>query len=159
MIHQQIKNLLFFSVEHVVSNISQYTVHPDSNFQYRKLILFFISRGSSSPVVEMLDFWGLGSSMATATTLNQKREKLKPDALETVFRHFNSSVMRLLPTPYRFLVTDGSICTFFNTPTFTSPDYYCCPGHSANGIYSPHLNAFFDMDMHTYTDVLIQPVH
>ncbi|MFQ6844694.1 MAG: hypothetical protein ACLRTT_15605 [Lachnospiraceae bacterium] len=40
----------------------------------------------------------------------------------------------------------------------SSPDYYCCPGHSANGVYSMHLNAFYDLDTHTYTDALIQPV-
>lgn len=59
---------------------------------------------------------------------------------------------------YRFLAADGSTCTFFSTPAFSSPDYYCSPGHSANGVYSMHLNAFFDLDTHTYTDALIQPV-
>ena len=38
MIHQQIKELIFSSVEHVVSNISQYAVHPDSDFKRSKKI-------------------------------------------------------------------------------------------------------------------------
>ena len=38
MIHQQIKELVFSSVEHVVSNISQYAVHPDSDFKRSKKI-------------------------------------------------------------------------------------------------------------------------
>lgn len=65
MIHQQIKDLFFSSVEHVVSDISQYAVHPDFDFQRsrkipaQKLISFLISQGSSSTRVEMLDFWGL----------------------------------------------------------------------------------------------------
>ena len=59
MIHQQIKELIFSSVEHVVSNISQYAVHPDSDFKRskkipaQKLISFLVSQGSSSTRVEM----------------------------------------------------------------------------------------------------------
>ena len=53
MIHQQIKELFFSSVEHVVSDISQYAVHPDSDFKRskkisaQKLISFLVSQGSS----------------------------------------------------------------------------------------------------------------
>ena len=169
MNHQQIKNLFFSSVEHVVSDISQYAVHPDSDFQRskkipaKKLISFLVSQGSSSTRVEMIDFWGLDSFMPTASALSQQRAKLKPEALEAVFRHFNSSAMEFPHTSfkdshYRFLAADGSTCTFFSTPAFSSPDYYCSPGHSANGVYSMHLNAFYDLDTHTYTDALIQPV-
>ena len=59
MIHQQIKELFFSSVEHIVSDISQYAVHPDSDFKRskkipaQKLISFLVSQGSSSPRVEM----------------------------------------------------------------------------------------------------------
>ena len=138
MIHQQIKELFFSSVEHIVSDISQYAVHPDSDFKIskknpaQKLISFLVSQGSSSTRVEMLDFWGLDSSIPTASALSQQRAKLKPDALEAVFRHFNSASMELPPASfmdshYRFLAADGSTCTFFSTPAFSSPDYYCCP--------------------------------
>lgn len=129
------------------------------------LISFLISQGSSSTKVEMLDFWGLdASSMPTASALNQQRQKLKPDALEAVFRLFNSSVTGLLPSTlsddkYRFLAADGSTCTYFSTPSFSSDDYYCSPGNSIRGVYSMHLNAFYDLATHTYTDALIQPVH
>ena len=59
MIHQQIKELFFSSVEHIVSDISQYAVHPDSDFKRskkipaQKLISFLVSQGSSSTRVEM----------------------------------------------------------------------------------------------------------
>ena len=118
MIHQQIKELFFSSVEHIVSDISQYTVHPDSDFKRskkipaQKLISFLVSQGSSSTRVEMLDFWGLDSSIPTASALSQQRAKLKPDALEAVFRHFNSTSMEL---PKRKRETSrafflGSVC-------------------------------------------------
>ena len=136
MIHQKIKDLFQSSVEHICSDISDYSVHPDIDFQRnqklsaQKLISFLVSQGSSSTKVEMLDFWGLDdSSLPTSSALNQQRQKLKPDAMEAVFRHFNSSVMALVPNTlsddkYRFLAADGSTCTYFSTPCFSSADYY-----------------------------------
>lgn len=170
MVHQKIKDLFHSSVEHVVSDISQYSVHPDTDFQRnrkispQKLISFLVSQGSSSTKVEMLDFWGMDTSMPTSSALNQQRAKLKPDALEAVFKQFNSSVMKLSPSTlsddyYRFLAADGSTCTFFSTSAFSSDDYYCSPGTSIKGVYSMHLNAFFELTTHTYTAALIQPVH
>lgn len=171
MIHQVIKELFTSSVEHICSNISDYSVHPDIDFQRsrlippQKLLSFLVSQGSSSTRVEMLDFWGLdASSMPTSSALNQQRQKLKPDALEALFKLFNSSVTELLPDTlrngnYRFLAADGSTCTYFSTPSFSPDEYYCSPGNSIRGVYSMHLNAFYDLTTHTYTDALIQPVH
>ena len=171
MIHQDIKNIFLSSVEHICSDISKYAVHPDVDFQRnrklspQKLISFLVSQGSSSTRVEMLDFWGMDTfSMPTSSALNQQRQKLKSDALEAVFRLFNSSVATLLPTTlcnckYRFLAADGSTCTYFSTPSFSPEEYYCSPGNSIRGVYSMHLNAFYDLTTHTYTDALIQPVH
>lgn len=65
MVHQQIKDLFFSSVASVVSDISKYTLHPDSDFQRsrkipaNKLISFLVSQSSSSTRTEMLDFWRL----------------------------------------------------------------------------------------------------
>lgn len=170
MIHQEIKDLFSSAVTHVSSHISQYSLQPDTNFlRNRKispqvLIPFLVSQGSSSTEVEMLDFWGLDPSIPSSSALNQQRAKLKPDALEAVFNHFNSSVMKSLPKTlddgnYRFLAVDGSTCTFFSTPAFSSDEYYCSPGNSIRGVYSMHLNAFFDLTTHTYTAALIQPIH
>ena len=170
MIYQNIKDLFTSSVEHVVSHISNYSVNPHTDFKRNRkispqtLISYLVSQGSSSTKVEMLDFWGMDSEMPSSSALNQQREKLKPDALEAVFNHFNSSIMEQLPSAlsdekYRFLAADGSTCTYFSTPSFSSDDYYCSPGHSIKGFYSMHLNAFFDLATHTYTDALIQPVH
>lgn len=170
MIHQKLKDLFFTAVEQVCSNISHYSVHPDTDFirnrkiTPQKLISFLVSQGSASSRVEMLDFWGLDPAMPTASALNQQRAKLKPLALETVFKQFNSSAIELSSNTfsddkYRFLAADGSTCTYFSTPSFSSDDYYCSPGKSIRGVYSMHLNAFYDLDTHIYTDALIQSVH
>lgn len=59
----------------------------------------------------------------------------------------------------RFLAADGSTFTFFSKPSFASDEYFVSEGHSAKGFYSMHLNAFYDLQKHTYSDALIQPVH
>lgn len=170
MIYQKVKDLFNSSIDYVVSNISNYSVHPDTDFiRNRKispndLISFLVSQGCSSTKVEMIDFWGMDPSMPTASALNQQRSKLKPEALEAVFHQFNSSVATMDSTTlsddnYRFLAADGSTFTFFSKPSFASDDYYYSPGHSIKGVYSMHLNAFYDLNTHTYTDALIQALH
>lgn len=119
MNHQAIIDAFYSLVEHVVSDISQYSRHPGKDFSRNrkispdKLISYLVSQGSSSTRVEMLDFWGLDPSVPTASALNQQRSKLRPDALEAVFKQFNSAAAALDPAAartgdYRFLAADGS---------------------------------------------------
>lgn len=166
MFHQTIKSLFTSSVDRIVSNISQYTVNPQKDFSRNKklpadkLISFLVSEGSSSTKNELLDFFNMDVLTPTASAFKQQRSKLKPDALEAVFKQFNSSVNSLEKTSeYRFLAADGSTFTFFCKPSYASSEYYVSGGHSAKGFYSMHLNAFYDLERHTYTDALIQPVH
>lgn len=166
MFHQKIKSLFQSAVSQVSSNISQFTLHPEKDLIRNKklppdkLISFLVSEGSSSTKNELLDFFDMDVATPTASAFNQQRAKLKPDALESVFQHFNLSVNSIEETStYRFLAADGSTFTFFSKPSFASSEYYVSEGHSAKGFYSMHLNAFYDLDRHTYTDALIQPVH
>lgn len=166
MFHQTIKSLFMSSVAKIVSVISQYTVNPEKDLSRSKklpagkLISFLVSQGSSSTKNELLDFFDMDVLAPTASAFNQQRAKLKPDAIEAVFKHFNSSVNSIEKiSGYRFLAADGSTFTFFSKPSFASSEYYVSGGHSAKGFYSMHLNAFYDLDRHTYTDALIQPIH
>lgn len=166
MTHNSIKAAFSDAVHHVASNISLYAVDPDRDLirnrkiSATKLLSFLVSCGSSSTKLELLDFFGLGLDTPSASAFNQQRAKLKPDALEAVFHQFNSSVQAMGKTPgYRFLAADGSTFTFFSKPSFSSQEYFVSEGHSAKGFYSMHLNAFYDLQKHTYSDALIQPVH
>lgn len=166
MFHQTIKSLFSSAVSGIASNISQFTVNPDKDLTRNKklpsdkLITFMVSEGSSSTKNELLDFFDMDVLTPTASAFNQQRAKLKPDALEAVFKRFNSSVNSIEKTSeYRFIAADGSTFTFFSKSSFAPSEYYVSPGHSAKGFYSMHLNAFYDLDRHTYTDALIQPVH
>jgi len=119
-----------------------------------------ISEGSSSTKNELLDFFDMDVQTPTVSAFNQQREKLKPEALEAVFRQFNSLVNSDRDIKdYNYIAADGSSFTFFSKASFASSDYYISEGHSAKGYYSMHLNAFFDLKRHVYTDAVIQPVH
>lgn len=166
MSFQKIKTVFTDAVAHVVSNISQYAVNPDKDFtRSRKmsadrLITFLVSCGSSSNRIELLDFFGPQAHPVSASAFNQQRSKLRPEALEAVFHRFNSSaLLTSAESGFRFLAADGSTFTFFSKPSFSSTEYFVSEGHSAKGFYSMHLNAFYDLHKHTYSDALIQPVH
>lgn len=166
MFHEKIKSLFSSAVDSVVSTLSQFTVHPGRDFTRQKklppdkLITFLVSQGASSSRVELLDFFGMDDRQPSASALNQQRAKLKPEALEAVFRQFHSSVASLENAPgYDLIAADGSTFTFFSKPSYASEDYFVSEGHSAKGFYSMHLNAFYDLKKHVYTDALLQPVH
>ena len=159
MPHNKIKNAFFSAVNSVTADPDQFAVNPKKDFTRQRkispdsLISFLVSKGSSSARVEMLDFWGLDQKMPSL-----------PEALEAVLAQFNDSVSRQADFPatdngYRYLAADGSTTTFFSTPKLAPPEYFCSPGHSASGVYSIHINAFFDLDAHIYTDAILQPVH
>lgn len=167
MFHQTIKNCFSRAVHLVSSVISEFTIHSDTELSRHrklpadKLITFLVSQGSSSTKNELLDFFDMDALAPTASAFNQQRAKLSPDALEAVFAHFNSFAASYeeRASDYRFIAADGSSFTFFSKPSFASPEYFVSEGHSAKGFYSMHLNAFYDLEKHTYTDAVIQPVH
>lgn len=166
MIHKTIKSFLDAAISCTVNDISKYTVHPDFDLLRNKklpadkLLSFLICQGSSSTKNELLDFYSMDANAPSNSAFNQQRAKLTPEALQSVFHQFNTRVHSIEDaTDYRFLAADGSTFTFFSRPCFASDEYFVSTGHSAKGFYSMHLNAFFDLERHTYTDAIIQPVH
>ena len=166
MSHDKIKDLFSSAIQSVVSRIPDFAVHPGKDFTRRKkfpadkLLTFLVSEGSSSAKNELLDFFDMAADKPADSAFNQQRAKLMPEAVEAAFHKFNESVDSLATQAgYRFLAADGSTATFFSKPEFSSGEYFVGQGHSARGFYSIHINAFYDLDRHTYTDAFLQPVH
>ena len=165
MTHEETKSLYYSSVRNVTEHISDYAVSPEKDFTREKkfpadkLIHFLVTEGSSSTKNELLDFFDMDANAPTASAFNQQRAKLRPEALEAVFRRFNSSVQPEADTSeYEFLAVDGSTFTFFSYPRFSPEEYHVSQGHSARGFYSVHVNALYDLTRRTYHDALLQPV-
>lgn len=170
MTYSNIKDFYLSAVASVTSRIGQYSVHPGKDFSRNRkispdtLISFLVSQGSSSSRVEMLDFWDFDPSMPSLSAFSQQRAKLKPEALEAVFSNFNSRISQSVDIPdsdpdFRYLAADGSTTSFFSRPAFAPEKYFCSPGSSIKGVYSIHINAFFDLDSCTYTSAILQAVH
>ena len=166
MLHETIKQRFMDAVHFVASNISLYAVNPSKDFtrssklSIDKLLSFLVSRGSSSSKLELLDFFDFHSDSPSASALVQQQAKLKPDALEALFHQFHSLISsEETSSRYCFLAVDGSTFTYFSKPAFSPPEYFVSEGHSSKGFYSMHLNALYDLQKHTYSDAVIQPVH
>lgn len=169
MFHLKLKNIFNDSISKVCSNIDKFVYHPGKDYsRVRKLssnqvISFLISQGASSTKCEWLDFFQLSPETPTVSALNQRRSQLKPDAFEAVFHEFTSSALELETEnhdpSYQYIAADGSTISFSSLPRFASDEYYISEGHSASGFYSMHINAFYDLSRHIYTNALIQPAH
>lgn len=166
MFFNQIKSMFQDALFYVASHVTPYLATPDKDFTRRRklppelLISFLVSQGASSTGNEFDDFFDFYPDAPSLSALNQQRDKLKPQALEEVFRQLNTSLSKLGPAShYRHLAADGSTFSFFSTPKWAPEEYFVSEGHSAKGFYSVHLNALYDLDTHTYLGAFIQPIH
>jgi len=168
MPHNKIRQLLNSAIDSVSAAVSDYTENPGKDFSRNrklpahKLIRILVSEGSSSTKNELLDFFDMDQQSPSSSAFFQQREKLKPEAVKKVFDVFSQSVMpeRDKHFKYRFIAADGSTATFFSRDKYSPPDeYFTSPGNSIKGAYSIHINAFYDLDTHMYTDALLQPIH
>lgn len=166
MFFDQIKSMFRDACFYVVSHLSPYLAAPDKDFSRRRklppeiVISFLVSQGASSTGNELDDFFDFHTDAPSLSALNQQRDKLKPQALEEVFRQLGSSLSKLeAPSNYRLFAVDGSSFSFFSSTKWASDDYFVSEGHSAKGFYSVHLNALYNLNTRTYKDAVIQPVH
>jgi hypothetical protein len=168
MSHTKIKSQLTAAIDSVAASVANYVENPGKDFTrsrklpVNKLISFLIAEGSSTTKNELLDYFGMNHQLPSSSAFFQQRDKLKPEALKKVFDLFSesSTSSKGKLSDYRFLAADGSTVSFFSFDKYSPHDeYFISPGHSIKGAYSIHINAFFDLDTHMYTDALLQPVH
>lgn len=166
MFFNQIKSMFRDACFYVASHLAPYLAAPDKDFSRRRklppemLISFLVSQGASSTGNELDDFFDFHADSPSLSALCQQRDKLKPQALEEVFRQLAASLSKLeTPSNYRLFAADGSSFSFFSSTKWASGDYLVSEGHSAKGFYSVHLNALYGLNTHTYMDAVIQPVH
>ena len=122
MFHSKLKETLNQSISNVTADLTSYVTKPGKDFsRVRKLspdevISYLISQGASSTKCEWLDFFQLSSETPSVSALNQRRSQLMPEAVEAVFREFNSSARQLENSVqnqrYQYVAADGSTISF-----------------------------------------------
>ena len=99
------------------------------------LMSYLVSQGSSSTCCEILDFFKMSADAPSASVLNQQKAKLKPEAMEELFKEFNLSVSSIPSTgsckKFRCIAADGSTASFFCRPDQDTEIFFGSEGHSA----------------------------
>ena len=156
---KQVKNLLTSVISEVASAPQNCCVDPNRNFtRNRKISLKTLIRGiinmeGKSLSNELIDVFPKTADIPSVSAFVQQRDKIKPEAFETVFNKFTSRAIK----PSCEMVTlavDGSDIRLPDNPDelFTR-----LPGCSTQDPYNClHLNALYDLGNHIYRDAIIQ---
>ena len=122
---------------------------------FREMLKLILSMQGKTLTHELMEYFGCSSSIASSSAFVQKREKLLPLTMETLFSLFvRKTEQRKLYKGYRLLAVDGSD---FHVPlNRDEPDCYY-PGANGQKPYNLlHLNALYDMLQYTYVDAVVQ---
>ena len=157
-----IKRKLIKLIETMSASPQPFLRNPAKDFtRKRKLsfgdtVSFLLQMEGRSTSNEMLDFWKCSPVLPTASALRQQRNKIRPEAFESLFRRFteNCTDKNALHRGYRLLAIDGSDLLTATGPS--DPDSYY-PGINGQRSYNIlHLNALYDLKQKVYVDVIVQ---
>ncbi|MBR5180511.1 MAG: IS4 family transposase [Lachnospiraceae bacterium] len=157
---KQVKKLLMDEIRKVSQSIERYCINPSKDFTrtrklpIEKLMLGIIGMESGSITNELLDYYDISPETPTASAFVQQRNKLKPEALEAVFKGFSQSLCLDGNVDFPMFAIDGSDIQVATNPD--DPSAYF-PGTNGQKDYNLlHLNALYNLDKHIYVDAVIQ---
>ena len=152
---------LKLAVENIVANKDKYVKNPGVDFtRERKLTLntmlyLLLSMGDNSLKKELFNFSEIMKIDVTSSAFIQQRKKIKPEALQSIFYQFNTTIRRQKTFHgYRIMAADGSAISMARNP---NSETYIHPSNHPNGYNQYQLNALYDLLTHTYVDVELQP--
>ena len=155
----KLKKSLFQCIKTLNQNRSEYCHAPGRDYtrnrkaDFSSIIKAVLCFGGKSLNKELYEIFGFSPDTLTPSAFIQQRSKIKPEAFEELFRSFNRANKQIqLFHGYRLLAIDGSL---LHTPTNKmDTDSLHYNRTSCFNLYN--INAFYDLNNHTYTDVLIQ---
>lgn len=157
---KHIKNLLLTEIKTVSNNFARYCYEPQRNFSRNRKLSFetiiksIIGMESKSLTNELLDFFNSSPDTPSASAFIQQRSKIKPEALETIFKGFTNKILKQPLTDLPVLAIDGSDIQIATNPN-DETSYF--PGANGQKPYNLlHLNALYDLEQHLYVDAIIQ---
>ena len=157
---KHIKKLLLSEIQKVADHPSDYCFNPENDFtRNRKLPLETVLKGiigmeSGSLTNELIDLFNAAPDMPTASAFIQQRNKIKPEAFKAIFNGLTNETLKVASDKMTLLAVDGSD---IQIPTNPEDEESYFPGiNGRKGYNLLHLNAFYDLKHHIYTDALIQ---
>ena len=111
---KHVKKLLMDEIRKVAQSVEQYCNNPLKDFTrtrklpIEKLMLGIIGMESGSITNELIDYYDISPDAPTASAFVQQRDKLKPEAFETVFKGFSKSLCSDGSNDFPMFAIDGS---------------------------------------------------
>ena len=157
---EYIKSKLDESISQVCDLSWMFSANPGRDFTrnrklpLRKVISFLLSVEGGTLTTEMLKFFGYHTDVATTSAIVQRRRKLRPEALATLFSLFvKKTDSEKTYKGLRLIAADGSD---FKIPTNPNHPESFYPGTVQQSSYNIlHLDAMYDLLQHTYIDVML----
>lgn len=156
-----VKKLLLKHIQVMEQNKKDFVKNPLRDFtRKRKLsfsdtILLIISMECGSLRSELLKFFSYSPETATSSAFIQQRDKLKPDALRSLFYSFSADLPLKEKNGYHFYAVDGSEVLI---PLEGKNETYSYFSRTEQGTYHQiHLNAVYDLLSNRYSAAYIEP--
>lgn len=157
---EQVKKLLLAKMHNVTKNPQSFCVNPKTDFSrnrklsMEKVVGGIIGMKSGSLNNELLDMFDLSINTPTTSAFVQQRNKIKPEAFETIFKEFSQDLVTSFEDDIHVLAVDGSKIQIATDPSDVESFF---PGNNGQKSYNLlHLNGLFHLGHRIYDDVIIQ---
>jgi hypothetical protein len=157
---KHIKDFLLSEIRSVAAKSEEFCYDPQRDFSRKRKLSFeamlktIIGMGSKSLANEMIDFFQASSDMPSASAFVQKRAKIKPEALKSVFDGFTKKILTTPSDKMKILAVDGSDIQIATNPQDESSFFQGANGQKPYNLL--HLNALYSLEQHIYIDTIIQ---
>ena len=157
-----IRTALLHSIQTAAKNLDICVKNPKKDFSRKRklpletMLLMLVGMGSGSLSKELYDWFEFSADMPSVSAFVQQRNKVRPEAMELVFREFTDSFgLDSKFQGYRLLAVDGSDLRLPSNPN----DAFSAikNGENRKNYNLVHLNAMYDILNKIYVDATIQP--
>ena len=158
---RKVRETLFDLIHETAQIAWLFSKNPGKDFtrtrklDFAKIVSILLAMEGGTLTTELLRYFKCSDNMPTTSAFVQQRSKLRPEAMEFIFRDFaNSFPGEKLYRGYRLLATDGSD---IQLPTDeTDPETYYVGEEGKKPYNITKLNALYDLCNHLYVDAIVQ---
>jgi len=158
---ETVKKALYDTIQTISNYKWLFSVRPGKDntrnrkFPFQKVLSAILAFRGGTLNREIMDFFGLDSSIGTSSAFIQRRAKILPEAFEFLFRYFtNKTDENKLYHGLRLLAIDGSDLQIAANPNDPDSFYPGKDGHKSYNLL--HINAMYDLLEHIYVDAILQ---
>lgn len=149
------------TIHSMVKSPDDFVKRPGKDFSRKsklgleKLFSFLLTTVGKSISNELLELYSSNPATPTASAFVQQRDKLKPNAFETLFQRFSkTNIPDCTFQGYRLLAVDGS--SLRCPPNPAEKDSYFPSVGGKKHFNLLHIHALYDLLSHTYVDAIVE---